>query len=317
MLKGLARKQEQQEEGRGSRTPALLAAHTGLVRRLGRASRGYVLAGVGVVAAAVIAVSLLSWLAPDSDRPVGHPLEVVVEQVVALIGADEEAVPSSVREAAAAAGSRIPWAGERLRQIATDRSASAGPAPVPTAARPMPNTAARVAQSRLPSPTTNDAVAPQARREPSPPIGTSSSPSSSTSETAPPAAEEEPAPTMSEPAPPPPPATEAPSPAAGEPPVAENPSTTPPVEKPLPGAKEPPPTTDEPAAPPATEEPSPVPVVEEPPPPLTDQPTLPPSEGPPPATNQPSPPTKQPPPIITQPPPPLPPPPPPSGRTGL
>jgi hypothetical protein len=49
------------------------------------AGRGYTLAGVGVVAAAVIAISFLSWLAPDSDRPIRNPLEVVVEQIVALI----------------------------------------------------------------------------------------------------------------------------------------------------------------------------------------------------------------------------------------
>src|SRR5918994_5154333 len=161
MLKQLARKKHEQEEGQGSYAPALLAAHTGLlrlVRRLGHASRGYVLAGVGVVAAAVMAVSLLSWLAPDSDRPIGHPLEVVVEQVVALIGGDGETVLSSARQGVEAAGSRIPWAGERLREIATDRSASAGPAPVP---RPTLNTGA-TAQERFSSPTTNESSAPQA-----------------------------------------------------------------------------------------------------------------------------------------------------------
>jgi hypothetical protein len=294
MLKQLARKKHEQEEGRGVRAPALLAALTGLVRRSGRASRGYVLAGVGVVAAAVMAVSLLSWLAPDSDRPIGHPLEVVVEQVVALIGADGETVLSSARQGVAAAGSRIPWAGERLREIATDRSASAGPAPVPVA-RPTPNTGVTAARERFSSPTTNGSSAPQAMREPSreslPPSGTSSSPSSSTGETAPPAEVEEPTPATSGPAPPLPPAAERPSPTVGEPPTVEEPSTT------LPAAEEPPPTTEEPA-PPATEEP----------PPITDQPALPPTEGPPPATNQPPPPTNQPPPmpppVLTQPPPP-------------
>src|SRR5918994_2742097 len=232
MLKQLARKKHEQEEGQGSYAPALLAAHTGLlrlVRRLGHASRGYVLAGVGVVAAAVMAVSLLSWLAPDSDRPIGHPLEVVAEQVVALIGADGETVLSSARQGVLAAGSRIPWAGERLREIATDRSASAGPAPVP---RPTPNTGATAAQERFSSPPTNESSAPQAMREPSSreslPSGTSSSPSSSIGETAPPAEVEEPTPAMSEPAPPPaPPAAERPSPTVGEPPTVEEPSTTP------------------------------------------------------------------------------------------
>ena len=121
-LKQLARKQEQEEEGQGSYAPALLAARTGLlrlVRRLGHASRGYVLAGVGVVAAAVMAVSLLSWLAPDSDRPIGHPLEVVErvaggvleqvdDQVAALLGTEGETVSRDVRENLTAVGSRIP-----------------------------------------------------------------------------------------------------------------------------------------------------------------------------------------------------------------
>ena len=293
--------------GRGFRAPALLLfAHASLfVRRLGRASRGYVLAGTGVVAAAVVFVSLLSWLAPDSDRPIDSPLEVIErvaggvleqvdEQVTAVLGTDGESVLRSVSEDVAAAGTRIPWAGERLRQIATDRSTSAGPAPVPTAVRVTPNTAPPAAQegpSSSSSPTaTNESLAPQATREPSsreasPPISTRSLPGS-IGETVPPA-EEDTAPTTSDPAPPPPPATEAPSPAAGEPPAVEEPST-PPVEEPLPAAEEPPPTTDEPA-PPATEESPPPPIVEKPPPPVTDQPALPPTEGPPPATNQPPP----------------------------
>src|SRR4028119_220433 len=62
------------EEGRGDKAPVLLARQNRLAKRLGRASRGYVLAGAGVVVGAVVVVSLLSWLAPDSDRPVGHPL---------------------------------------------------------------------------------------------------------------------------------------------------------------------------------------------------------------------------------------------------
>src|SRR4028119_1377105 len=53
--------------------PALLARPNRLAKRLGRASRGYALAGAGVVVGAVMVVSLLSWLAPDSDRPGGAP----------------------------------------------------------------------------------------------------------------------------------------------------------------------------------------------------------------------------------------------------
>src|SRR5918993_1037703 len=106
MLKWLVRKEE--EEGRGVKPPALLAARTGLLRRLGSAERGYVLGGVGVVTAAVVVVSLLSWLAPDSDRPISDPLEVVAEQVVSLIGVDGETALSSAHEGVMAAGSRIP-----------------------------------------------------------------------------------------------------------------------------------------------------------------------------------------------------------------
>src|SRR5215217_4974225 len=249
--------------GRGFRAPALLlfARASLFVRRLGRASRGYVLAGTGMVAAAVVFVSLLSWLAPDSDRPIDSPLEVIErvaggvleqvdEQVTAVLGTDGESVLRSVSEDVTA-GTRIPWARERLRQIATDRSASAGPAPVPAAVRVTPNTAPPAAQEGpSSSPTaTNESLAPQATREPSsreasPPISTRSLPGS-IGETVPPA-EEDPALTTSDPALPPPPATEAPSPAAGEPPAVEEPST-PPVEEPLPAAEEPPPTTDEPA----------------------------------------------------------------------
>src|ERR687894_374331 len=290
MLKQVVPKEE--EEGGGVRTPALLAARMSLLRRLGRAGRWYTLAGAGVVAAAVVMVSLLSWLAPDSDRPIGHPLEVVVKQVVSLIGADGETVLSSAREGVAAAGSRIPWAGERLREIATDRSASAGPVPV---ARPTSNTGATAAQERFSSPTTSESSAPPAMREPSreslPASGTSSSPSSSTGETTPPAKVEEPTPATSEPAPPLPPAAERPSPTVGHPPAVEEPSTTPSA------IEEPPPTTEEPA-PPATKQP----------PPIADQPALPPTDGPPPTTNQPPPPTNLPPPIpspiLTRPPPP-------------
>ena len=93
MLKWLRRKEE--EEGGGEKPPALLTARTGLLRRLGSAGRGYVLGGVGVVAVAVVVVSFLSWLAPDSDRPISDPLEVVAEQVVSLIGVDGETALSS------------------------------------------------------------------------------------------------------------------------------------------------------------------------------------------------------------------------------
>ena len=122
MLLKLVRKDEQ-EEDRGLFAPVLLARPDRLAKRLGRASRGYALAGAGVVVGAVVVVSLLSWLAPDSDRPIGSPLEAVGrvaggvleqvdDQVEALLGTDgENTVLRSVREGLAAASSATPWPG--------------------------------------------------------------------------------------------------------------------------------------------------------------------------------------------------------------
>jgi hypothetical protein len=277
MLK-LVRKEEEQEEDRGAKAPVLLARPNPLARRLGRASRGYVLAGAGVVVAAVGFVSLLSWLAPDSDRPIASPLEVVGrvadgvleqvdDQVAALLGTEGETVLRDARENLTAVGSRIPWSG-RVSEITPARSsASSGPSAPALTTRPTPNTPAQEEPS---SPATNQPPT----YVPSP---SSMNPPSSTSET-PPTTEPQPPPTTGEPAPPPP-ATE-------EPP-------TPPVEEPLPPTEKPPPT-EEPSTPPA----------EEPPP--TEEP--PPGGPPPPTTGEPAPPaTEEPPPTTDQPPPPRPP----------
>ena len=123
MLLKLVRKEAEREEDRGLFAPVLLARPDRLAKRLGRASRGYALAGAGVVVGAVVVVSLLSWLAPDSDRPIGSPLEAVGrvaggvleqvdDQVEALLGTDgENTVLRSVREGLAAASSATPWPG--------------------------------------------------------------------------------------------------------------------------------------------------------------------------------------------------------------
>src|SRR5918995_2049609 len=125
MLKQPVRKDQEHEEDRGEKkAPVLLAGRSkGFLGRLGSAGRGYALAGAGVVAAAVVAVSLLSWLAPDSDRPIASPLEAVGrvaggvieqvdDQVEALLGTDgENIVLRSVREGLAAASSATPWPG--------------------------------------------------------------------------------------------------------------------------------------------------------------------------------------------------------------
>ena len=76
------------KESRGFFVPALLP------RLLGGHSRGSLSAGAGVLAAVVVVVSLLTWLAPDSDRPLSLELvdrvlpgaaEQVEEQAAALI----------------------------------------------------------------------------------------------------------------------------------------------------------------------------------------------------------------------------------------
>jgi hypothetical protein len=266
MLLKLVRKDEQ-EEDRGKKPPVLLARPNRLAKRLGRASRGYALAGAGVVVGAVGFVSLLSWLAPDSDRPIGHPLEVVErlaggvleqvdDQVAALLGTEGETVSRDVRENLTAVGSRIPWSG-RVSEITPDRySASSGPStPIPTT-RSTLNTPAQEEPS---SSATNEP--PPTTYAPSP---SSTNPPSSTSETPPSAAEPQPPTTTDEPTPPPPateepptPPVEEPLPTTEQPPPAEEPSTPsaeePPIEE-VPPPTGPPPTTEEPAPPPTTDQ---------------------------------------------------------------
>src|SRR5918993_3286642 len=151
MLLKLVRKEAEREEDRGLFAPVLLARPDRLAKRLGRASRGYALAGAGVVVGAVVVVSLLSWLAPDSDRPMGHPLEAVGrvaggvleqvdDQVEALLGTDGRTVLLSVREGLAAASSATPWPGN----------------PAGVAAGPSSNTASPDSES----PSIDDAAAP-------------------------------------------------------------------------------------------------------------------------------------------------------------
>jgi hypothetical protein len=288
MLKQVRKEEEQEEEDRGAKAPVLLGPRKGLLlllRRLGSKSRGYALAGAGVVVGAVVVVSLLSWLAPDSDRPIASPLEAVGrvaggvleqvdEQVAGLLGTEGETVLRDVRENLTAVGSRIPWSG-RVSEITSARSsASSGlSAPAPTT-RPTLNTPAQEEPS---SPATNQPPT----YAPSP---SSMIPPSSTSET-PPTTEPQPPATTGEPAPPPP-ATE-------EPP-------TPTVEEPLPPTEKPPPT-EEPSTPPAeepppTEEPPPA----GPPPPTTGEPAPPATEDPPPTTDEPPPQPPRPPTGLTK-----------------
>jgi hypothetical protein len=241
-------RKDQEQEDRGERAPVLLAGRgKGFLGRLGSAGRGYALAGAGVVAAAVVAVSLLSWLAPDSDRPIASPLEAVGrvaggvieqvdDQVEALLGTyGENTVLRSVREGLVAASSATPWPSGN---------------PVGNASSPSSSTASPDSAS---SSTDDDAAAAPSRggesssaSDGTPSQAASSTPSSSPSET----------PTSTEDTPSPPPASEPAPPASEEPPVVKEPSTSPPSAEPPPAAEEPvPPSTEEP--PPVTEEPPP------------------------------------------------------------
>jgi hypothetical protein len=258
MLKRVLRKEK---EDRDPNAPVLLSALPGLrplLRRLGGTSRGYALAGAGVVVGAVVVVSLLSWLAPDSDRPIGHPLETVGQmssgvleqvddQVEALLGTDGETVLESVREGLVAARSATPWWPGNPAEIAA--SPYSGKASSDDPVSPATDDAA--------APTRGDSFPEEAPSQPasSAPSGPSETPSSTDTPSSP--VTSEPTPVASE-----------------EPPLAEEPSTPPPAEEP-PVAEEPAPPVEEPVPPPAEEPP---PVAEEPPSAPSDPP---PAEGPP------------------------------------
>ena len=230
------------KEGRGVFAPALPRLKTRFMR-LGRpTNRGSLSAGAGVVAAAVVVVSLLTWLAPDSDRPVPLQLvdrvlpgvaEQVEEQAAALIEGGKEVAQSAarnVREGVLGAGLRAAQAG-----IPTSLSA-----PLP-AVLPTPSS----------MPTSPSSEEPSAPSEPSAPVmnsflpTTTSEPSTTPTE-APPT---EAPPATSEPVAPPPIAEKPPE--EPPPPAAEEPA--PPAEEPGPPAAEEPPITE--TQPPATGEP--------------------------------------------------------------
>src|SRR5918994_3010383 len=234
MLKLVRKDEQQEEEDRGLKTPALLlAARTGLLRlvgRVGRAGRGYALAGAGVVAAAVVAVSLLSWLAPDSDRPMASPLEVVgrvaggvIEQVDDQVGAlllggtdGENTVLRSVREGLATATSATPWSGKSTEVAAGPSTGPGGssssatpPARGEDSASGSDGAPLQPASSSAPSSSgTGEAPTTTTEAPSSPTVGEPSAPPAAEQPPPPPAAKEEPAP---------------PPPAAEEPPAEEPP----------------------------------------------------------------------------------------------
>ena len=235
------------KEGRGENAPALPRLKTRLMR-LGRpTNRGSLSAGAGVVAAAVVVVSLLTWLAPDSDRPV--PLELVdrvlpgvaeqvEEQAAALIEGGKEVAQSAARNVREG----VLGAGLRAAQDGIPASLSA-PLPV---VLPTPSS----------TPTSQSSEEPSAPSEPSAPAmdsflpATTSEPSTTPTE-APPteASPTEVPPATSEPVTPPPIAEKPPE--EPPPPPAEEPA--PPAEEPGPPAAEEPPITE--TQPPATGEP--------------------------------------------------------------
>ena len=235
------------KEGRGENAPALPRLKARLMR-LGRlANRGSLSAGAGVVAAAVVVVSFLTWLAPDSDRPVPLQLvdrvlpgvaEQVEEQAAALIEGGKEVAQSAarnVREGVLGAGLRA----------AQDGIPSSLSAPLPVVL-PTPSS----------TPTSQSSEEPSAPSEPSAPAmesflpATTSEPSTTPTE-APPteASPTEVPPATSEPVTPPPIAEKPPE--EPPPPPAEEPA--PPAEEPGPPAAEEPPITE--TQPPATGEP--------------------------------------------------------------
>src|SRR4051812_4231002 len=155
-------------EGRGVKALALLAClkHT---TRVGRASRGYLFAGAGVVVASVAVVSLLTWLEPDSDKPspfkiADHFLPEVVKQVdgqvATLLGVDKDAGLESVHTALASV---------RAGLGAVLRPASASPlAPFPLTTSPTSTSHTTASKPVVLSPATQGSPS-QTMSEPPPP----------------------------------------------------------------------------------------------------------------------------------------------------
>ena len=237
------------KEGRGDNAPALPRLNF-LLGPLGGNNRKSLFAGAGVVAAAVVVVSFLTWLAPDSDRPVPLQLvdrvlpgvaEQVEEQAAALIEGGKEVAQSAARNVREG----VLGAGLRAAQDGIPASLSA-PLPVvfPTpSSTPTSQSSEEPSAPSEPSATAMDSFLPATTSEPStapteaPPTG--APPATSEPVTPPPIAEK----TPEEPSPP---AAEEPSPPAAEEPA-------PPAEEPGPPAAEEPPITE--TQPPATGEP--------------------------------------------------------------
>ena len=258
--------------GRDTKAPALLARPKALLKglfgRLGRSSGGCVLVSAGVIAAAVAVVSLLTLLAPDSDRPfIARPVQAVVQsvlpgvqeqveggvaQVATLLGVDQESVVQNVRES-------VQDVGENMREgltaahsgsisdsraPATPGTPAAGTATTTTSASEEPSS------SSLPATAATEEATPPPLEPASEPSAPSSSSGGGTGEVSAPAVS--------------PTTDEATLPTASEP--TSEPTSPSVTEKPSPPSSPPPPSpaAEEPPAPPTAEEPPPPPVVDQP-----------------------------------------------------
>src|SRR5918994_521835 len=173
--------------------------------RFGRGSRQHVLMSAGVIVAAVVLVSFLTWL-NDAHKPIVRSIEEAVEsslpealeqvddQVATLLGVDEESVRSA-REGLAGLVSSRP---ERILGIATGQPVSASSTAPASAAFPTPG-AATPASEEPSSPATSNTPPSQTTSEPSP---AADAPPPATSEPAPPPTMDTPPPPTEEPSPP-------------------------------------------------------------------------------------------------------------------
>src|SRR5215210_4528414 len=179
--------------GRGIKSPALSRPKLLLGRRGGDKHRS-LFAGAGVIAAAVVVVSFLTWLAPDSDRPM--PLQVVdrvlpgvaeqiEEQAATVLEGGKETVQNTVRNVREG----LAGAGPGIARIAnaSSRSVVSSPATPPTPSTAMP-------VSEEPSPSTGE-TSPPSTVQTSPPTTyasppTAERPPTTSGPTTPPAIEE-------------------------------------------------------------------------------------------------------------------------------
>jgi hypothetical protein len=260
--------------GRGVKAPASVGRANPL--SLVRTARGYLFAGAGVVVAAVALISVLTWMGPDSEKPIpskviDHFLPGVVEQVdskvattlAPLLRVDKGLELPNVHTALASVREGL---GTALRPASASPLTPSLSPPHTTSMPSTPMPTSKEAPSA-----TNATPAPVIQRAASPPA-TDAAPTTSDPIPPPATSGSTPPPTTSDP-PPPPPTTDPPSP----PPTTDPPS--------------PPPTTDPPSPPPTTDPPPPPPTTSPPPPPTTSPPSPPPNTGlPSPTTGNPLPP---------------------------